>query len=232
MNNRSFDNIISSYEELAATALLTLHMEVRCRIVHSLHVVLSPSTAPYLLDQEVTEPDPQILSLNAEMVVYDETVARFLREREVSFTRTGLGLLIKSYLVGNAAMVAPINAKGCGRMQLNILVLQQNLKNIEEGAVDLARAANYYALLEGGPDAVVERAREDAERQQQSAEEEEEGDAAAAGATDRFTYDELKTLVELCYSEQLADPERGVASQAKRQMADKLLNLSEYMWQT
>lgn len=231
--NRSFDNIVSSYEELAATALLTLHMEVRCRIVHSLHVVLSPSTAPYLLEQEVNEPDPQILSLNGEMVAYDETAARFLREREIAFVRTGLGLLVNSYLVGNAPMVGPINAKGCGRMQLNILVLQQNLKNIEEG-VDLARAANYYALLEKGPDAVVAKAKEDAEKQQAEVEAEAgvEGVVAVAGAKDRFTYDELKALVELWYSEQLADPERGVAGQAKRQMADKLLNLSEYMWQS
>lgn len=226
--NRSFDNIVSSYEELAATALLTLHMEVRCRIVHSLHVVLSPSTAPYLLEQEVNEPDPQILSLNGEMVSYDETAARFLREREIAFVRTGLGLLVNGYLVGNANMVGPINAKGCGRMQLNILVLQQNLKNIEDG-VDLARSANYYALLEKGPDAVVAKAKEDAEKQQ--AEAGEEG-SAIASAKDRFTYDELKALVELWYSEQLADPERGVAGQAKRQMADKLLNLSEYMWQS
>jgi exocyst complex component 4 len=48
----------------------------------------------------------------------------------------------------------------------------------------------------------------------------------------RFTYDELKALLELCYSEQLADPERGVAAAAKRQLADKLLGLSEYMWQS
>lgn len=239
---RSFDSILSSYEELAATALRTLHMEVRCRIVQSLHTALSPETAPYLLDQEVNEPDPQILSLNAEMVAYDETTTRFLREREVAFVRTGLGLLINSYLIGNALMVAPMNARGCGRMQLNILVLQQNLKNIEEG-VDLVRAANYFELFDKGPDAIVEKAKEDAAAKTKREEPDESkdqaageaGDAAAAAAVkdnNRFSYDELKALMELCYSEQLADPERGVAAAAKRQMADKLLNLSEYMWQS
>jgi exocyst complex component 4 len=228
---RSFDSIISSYEELATTALLTLHMEVRCRIVQSLHTALSPATAPYLLDQEVNEPDPVILSLNAEMVAYDETAVRFLREREASFVRNGLGVLI-SYLVGNAPMVAPINAKGCGRMQLNILVLQQNLKNIEEG-VDLARAANYFELFTQGPDKIIEKAKEDAETKAGGVGGDEGSKTAAGGRDpDRFTYDELKNLLELCFSEQLADPERGVAAAAKRQMADKLLNLSEYMWQS
>lgn len=211
---------MSSYEELAATALLTLHMEVRCRIVYSLRVALSPETAPYILDQDVNEPDPQILSLNGELVAYDETVTRTLRDREVAFVRTGLGLLINSYLVGNASMVSPMNARGCGRMQLNILVLQQNLKNIEEG-VDLARAANYYALFDQGPDAIVDKAKEDASKAVDGGED-----------PDRFTFDELKALVELYYSEQLANPERGIENAARRQMADKLLGLSEHMWQS
>ncbi|KAK1760491.1 putative exocyst complex component sec8 [Echria macrotheca] len=225
---QQFDGILSSYEELAATALRTLHMEVRCRIAHSLHTALSPETAPYLLDQDVNEPDPQILSLNAEMVAYDETTTRFLREREVAFVRTGLGLLVNNYLIRNAPMVAPMNARGCGRMQLNILVLQQNLKNIEEG-VDLVRAANYYELFEKGPDAIVEKAKDDAAAKAQDGEEK---GAVAERDVNRFSYDELKALMELCYSEQLADPERGVAAQAKRQMAERLLKVSEYMWQS
>lgn len=217
--SRTFDNIVSLYEELAGTALLTLHMEVRCRIVHSLRNALSPDVAPYLLEQEVREPDPSILSLNLELVLFDETIARYLRDKEVSFIRTGLGLLISSYLVGNAAMVAPINDKGSGRMQLNILVLQQNLKNVEEG-VDLARAANYYALLDGGADAVMRKAEEDRDKKMGE-------EAGATQASNTFTYEELRVLLELCYSEQVASPERGLAAAAKRQLADKLQEFSE-----
>ncbi|OAA36237.1 Sec8 exocyst complex component specific domain protein [Metarhizium rileyi] len=210
---QTFDNIVSSYEELATTALLTLHAEVRTRIVHSLHNTLSPSIAPYLLDQEVREPDPQILSLNLELVLFDETIVRFVRDKEIAFIRTGLGLLINSYLVSNASLASPMNALGCGRMQLNILVLQQNLKNVEEG-VDLARAANYFSLFDKGPDAIVEKAKE------------------AGGGAETFTYDELKALMELCFSEGMSNKERGIASAAKRQLDDKLLGLSEHMWQS
>lgn len=216
---------MSSYEELAATALMTLHMEVRCRMTYSLHVALDPKTAPYVLDQDVKEPDPQILSLNSELVAYDEAIAKFLRDREVNFIRTGLGILINSYLVANAAMVAPINSRGSGRMQLNILVLQQNLKNIEAG-VDLARAANYWALFDKGPDAIVAKAKEDAAKAAA------DGDVPIGRDPDRFTYDELKTLIELCYSELLNSRERGIENNAKRMMADKLLELSEHMWQS
>lgn len=204
-------------------------MEVRCRIVYSLRVALDPQTAPYLLDQDVKEPDPQILNLNSELVAYDENIVKYLREREVAFIRTGLGLLINSYIVANAAMVAPVNSRGSGRMQLNILVLQQNLKNIEAG-VDLARAANYWSLFDDGADAVVAKAKEDAAKAGA------DGAADDAGAIgrepDRFTYDELKTLIELCYSEPLASKERGIENNARRTMGDKLLELSEYMWQS
>jgi exocyst complex component 4 len=218
---RSFDNIITSYEELAGTVLLTLHAEIRCRIMYSLGVTLSPKTAPYVLgQQEVKEPDPQILSLNSELIAYDETVARFLRDRETAFVRTGLGHLVNAYLVTNALATQPMNMRGCERMQLNILVLQQNLKNIEQG-VSLARAANYYNLFQEGPDAVVEKARRDSEK-----------GGEGVSESEKFSYEELKSLLELCYSEQLADPERGVAAAAKRTMGEKVLALSEHMWQS
>jgi exocyst complex component 4 len=256
---RSFDSILTSYSDLADTALLTLHAEVRCRILHSLTTALSPSqTAPYLLDQDVAEPDPEILALNAEMVAFDETAAHCLRAREAAFVRAGLGRLISAFLVGNAPMTAPMNRRGCGRMRLNVLVLQQNLKNIEDGpGADLGRAARYFELFDEGPDKVVEMVRRDSERarlkagegggqdggqgggvdgvEEEGKKEKQQGTGAAPGDKAdgfMFTYDELKALLELCYSEQLADPERGVAAAAKRQLADKLLGLSEYMWQS
>lgn len=200
-------------------------MEIRCRIIQSLRVALSPETAPYVLgDREIKEPDPQILSLNAELIAYDETAVRFLRDREIAFVRTGLGLLINSYLVSNALSTQPMNMRGSERMQLNILVLQQNLKNIEAD-VDLARASNYYGLFQEGVDAIVEKAKRDKEKEAN------DGDGSVPEA-EKFSYDELKALVELCYSVQLADPERGVNAAAKRQMGEKVLALSEYMWQT
>ncbi|KAH7393163.1 Sec8 exocyst complex component-specific domain-containing protein [Cadophora sp. MPI-SDFR-AT-0126] len=213
----AFDSIVSSYQELAATVLLTLHMEIRCQIIHSLAIALSPESAPYLLEQVVNDPDPRILSLNADLVSYDETITTFLREKEISFIRTGLGLLVDTFLVSNAGMVKAMNAHGCGRMQLNILVLQQNLKNIETN-VNLDRAGKFFDLFTAGPDAIVKHAREEKE--------------SGSGAKELFSFEELKMLVELCYSEQLASPERGISTVAKRGMGEHSLQLSEYMWES
>lgn len=192
-------------------------MEVRCQIIHALSTALSVKSSRYVLEQTVVDPDPRLLSLNADLVAYDETVVRFLRDKEISFIHKGLGLLIDTFLVTNAGMVEAMNGNGCERMQLNILVLQQNLKNIEAD-VSLDRAAKYFGLFTSGPDAAVQQAKEQKEK----------GD----GGKELFNYDELKTIVELCYSEQLASPERGISTVARRAMGEHTLQLSEYMWQS
>jgi len=229
---KSFDAVISSYESLATTVLLTLHGEVRARIVQSLAITLSPETAPYVLgEQEIREPDQQILSLNSELVAYDEITTRYLREKELRFIRTGLGLLVNRYLIINALATQPMNSRGCDRMQLNILVLQQNLKNIEPG-VDLGRAADFYALFQEGPDALVDKVKSEVEARQQAGDADgKQNKAVDDGISTRYTYDELKTVLELSFSEQVHDPERGVAAAAKRQLNEKVLALSELMWQ-
>ncbi|RFU77160.1 exocyst complex component sec8 [Trichoderma arundinaceum] len=177
--------------------------------------------APYILEQDVREPDPQIISLNQELVSFDETIVQFLRDKEISFIRTGLGILINNFLVQNASLASPMNDKGCHRMQLNILVLQQNLKNVEDG-VDLAKAAGYFSLFERGPEAIVEKAREYKDRH---------GMGTLARDPNSFSFDELRALIELCYSEQMANPERGITSAARRQLDDKFSRLNEYRWQ-
>ena len=212
-------------------------MEIRCQIIYSLAIALSPETAPYLLEQEVQEPDPQILSLNADLVAYDEIVTRLLRPAECVFISRGLGVLVDRFLVSCAGRASPMNSLGCGRMLLNVLVLQQNLKNIETG-VDLERATGYFGLFGRGPEGIVKRARAESERAAEGLARDEagekgrdNGDKDKKGDGAQFSYEELKTMMELCFSEQLANPERGIAGAARRQMGDRMLELSEFMWQ-
>lgn len=204
-------------------------METRIQILHSLARVLSPSSVsnpyPYILSQPVPEPDPTILSLNADLVAYDETVVKFLGEKEINFVRKGLGLLIDTFLVDNARKIQKINKEGGKRMRLNVLVLQQNLKGVEDG-VGLVRSGRFWGLFEEGPDGVIGWAKEKGAGGG--------GDANAEGAEDeiKFSYDELKGLIELCFSEQLGSNERGITTVAKRGMGEVMLQLSEYMWQS
>jgi len=192
------------------TVLFTLQIDIRCGIIHMIERSLH---GKYLLDQPTNEADSSVLSLNSDLVSFDANISGYLRERERTFVTTGLGLLLDRLLVANASHIKAMNLNGCGRMQLNILVLQQNLKNIE-GDVALVRSAQFFDLFTEGPDTIISKAKE------------------THGKDLGFSYEELKVLVELCYSEGIHSPRREVAVAAKRALSDHLLALSEHMWQT
>lgn len=206
----AFDGVVRSYQKLAATALRCLHLEVRCRILHQLR--LSIKTA-YQLEQLLNDPDPDIISLNAELVAFDEELSNHLPSQQHLFIANGLGQLMDQAILMNSSRIQVMNENGCGRMQLNILVLQQNLRNIEPKAL-LARSAAFFEFFSSGPDAIIARAKD------------------MRGNGLEFSYDELKVLVELCYSDAMSSARREVAMQAKRSMDDHLLQLSEHLWQS
>jgi exocyst complex component 4 len=216
-HHSGFDAIVTSYQELSTKVLLTLHMEIRCQILHALSHTLSSEHTPYILDQEVKDPDPQVLTLNTDLIAYDSTISSLLLTKETSFIRTGLSSLTTSYLITNAPKLSPINKNGYTRMKLNIRVLQQNLKNIEDGE-SLERALRYYSLFEGGAQSVVEEAK--------MAKENKEGRG--------FNIEELKAMMALCYSEQVAveAKERGNSTNAQKKLNEDLLKLDEYMWES
>lgn len=173
---------------------------------------------PYLLPQPAQDPDPIVLALNADLLSFDDTLTTHLPDREHRFITANLALLVDTVLVRNAATVGTMNRNGCGRMQLNVLVLQQNLKAVEaEGQVALGRSARFFDFFMDGAEVVVRRARDAA-------------DANEDGEKLGFSLEEMKVLVELCYSEGLRSPQREVAVQAKRGLSEHLLVLSEVLW--
>lgn len=173
---------------------------------------------PYLLPQPAQDPDPTVLALNADLLSFDDTLTTHLPNREHRFITANLALLVDTVLVRNAALVGTMNRNGCGRMQLNVLVLQQNLKAVEgEGEVSLGRSVRFFDFFMEGAEAVVQRARDAA-------------DANKDGGGLGFSLEEMKVLVELCYSEGLRSSQREVAVQAKRGLSEHLLVLSEVLW--
>ena len=213
----AFDSLLVSIRSLATTALVTLHLDVRLGVIHMLLRTLS---AHYLLANPAQDPDPSILSLNADLMSTVDTLSTHVPAPAQSFIVTGLALLIDTYLVQNASLMKQgMNMHGCGRMQLNILVLSQNLKSIAASStddnIDLVRSGAYYDLFLEGPDSVVSKARD-------------HGGAGLEG----FDLEELKTLVELWYKEGTESSQREVQVKSQRDMGDRLLVLSECLWNT
>ena len=211
----AFDSILASIRTLGDIALLTLHVDIRLGIIHMLTRTLQ---APYILSQPAQDPDPSILSLNTDLLSFADTLSTHLPVQAQDFVRNGLALLIDTFLVTNVSHIKDgMNEHGCGRMQLNILVLSQNLKSIEssfaERSIELDRSARFFDLFMEGADGVVAKAKD-------------KGGEGLEG----FSLEELKALVELWYKEGAESGAREVQVKSRRELGDRLLILSECLW--
>ena len=211
----AFDSILASIHTLGDIALLALHVDIRLGIIHMLTRTLQ---APYILSQPAQDPDPSILSLNADLLSFADILSTNLPAQAQEFVRNGLALLIDTFLVMNASHIkGGMNEHGCGKMQLNILVLSQNLKSIEtssaERSMELDRSARFFDLFMEGADGVVAKAK----------------DKGGEGL-ESFSLEELKALVELWYKEGTESGAREVQVKSRRELGDRLLILSECLW--
>ena len=204
----AFDAVLDALRELAKVALFTLHVDIRFGISF---MVARTMEEAYVLDQPLPQPDPAVLRLNADLLGFDDAMTAHLPAREYRFMVEGLGRLIDRQIVTKAPNIAAMNQHGCARMQLNILVLQQNLRGIERDVL-LEKSALFFDYFHGGPKAVIQKAKD------------------AGGKDMGLDLEEMKILLNLYYSEGLNSPHREVAAQAKRAMGEDMLQLTEYMW--
>lgn len=147
-----FDGVVRTYKELADTVLFTLRAEARTRAAH--YIDLTFRETSWVLENEPADPDNYILTLNSDLVWFDQDISSLLRKDEERFVKSGLSSYMDHLLVGSCGIIKGMNSFGIEKMQLDILVLQQNLKNLiieEEEGVSLSRSADYYRLFSAGP---------------------------------------------------------------------------------
>ena len=261
MNSESvipFDETLSSFRSLATTVLLTLHIDLRCGVLFQLtrslrgHDVATldqtsyrPSSDsaglptadsgsnPWVLHQPPTTTSPLILDLNKDLISFDTNISSYLGPKERAFISAGLARLIDKALVTEADKIGAMNANGAQRLCLDILVLQQNLRNIvvaeennntdtDETTTILGNSARFFNLFLQGPQSVLEFARENKQKT--------EGEGEGEGQGGGYNFEELRTLIELCYSARLRSKEREDNVRAKKGLQDDLLQLTEIMW--
>lgn len=202
--------VITKYQHLATTVHRTLYLALRLTILSSLNTTIKPS---YVLDSALTDPDPTMQTLTSALTSYDTEVSMYLPASQYSLITTGLSSLTDTYLLHLiTSRVQGLNENGCAHLQLNMLVLQQNLKNIEPSTA-LTFSAMFLDLYTAGPDAIVKWAKESGKT------------VKVPGGS--FGEAQVKTLLELAYSEKLKDERREVGVQAKRLLDGHLLDVSE-----
>lgn len=188
-----------------------------------------------------TAASPSILELNSDLIAFDTNISTYLGATEHWFITSGLARFIDRIFVACTRYIGAMNENGALRLQLDVLVLQQNLKNIiidptasttdpaAQEVVALPRSAKFLDWFLEGAEKSLDYAKE--EKEAFAA----QGDKAlAAGNGEPFTYDELRVLVDLCFSEVLRGP-RGAENRedfmsGKKASADALLRLNEIMW--
>ena len=167
--------------------LRTLHIDLR---LHLLHGVYKAMDTTYLLNQPYNDPDPSISDLSNSLSSYSAQLSTHLLEPQYAFLTVHLDYIVNTSLTGLISSVPAMDTHGNSRMSLNVLVLQQSLKNVQPDA-DLNRAARFYELGAQGPQAVVEQ-----------------------GANEGYAKEDLKALCRLCWDDDrdalLGDKEKFV----------------------
>ena len=147
---------------------------------------------------------------------FDTELSAYIPAASCIHITRGLAPLMDAYLLSICSdKIERMNANGCALMQLNILVLQQNLKNIEDGAT-LPYTALFFDLFTAGPDAIIARAKQYGK------------DFGVPG--ERFGEEEVKKLLEMTYEERVNAENREASVQAKRALDAQLLEISEFMY--
>lgn len=270
-----FDETVASFRALAQTALLTLHIDIRCGIIHQLSRTLSgPGVAnpaspadnressglppldsglyPYVLSAPPSSASSLVLELNNDLIAFDSNIAAYLGRKERDFILSGLARLVDRYLVLAADKIGVMNENGAERFRIDAMVVQQNLRAIlastssgrsshrdmresrikadptglgistespadeaeDEDSGLLTSSSQYIDFFLSGPDAVLQHVRE----------------CKAQKRAVGYTYDELRTLVELWFSAKLRGEDREEAIKARKSLQDVLLALGEGMW--
>ncbi|KAI7618639.1 hypothetical protein KC319_g19093, partial [Hortaea werneckii] len=176
-----FDAVLASFTELSTLVLRTLQIDLRLHLLRGIYKAMDTT---YVLSQPYNDPDPAILALSTDLSSYDAAISAHLLPAQYSLLTQNLDVLVNNSLCSLVGCIQGMDEYGNSRMQLNVLVLQQSLKNVESRA-SLERAARFYELAEQGPAAVVER-----------------------GPAEGYEGGELKALMRLCWVPE-RDAEQG-----------------------
>ncbi|EZF22849.1 hypothetical protein H112_04343 [Trichophyton rubrum D6] len=263
-----FDGAITSIQNLAFTAIFTLHLDIRCGSIYMISRALkgkndgqpqepnrnssTENNWSYILTVEPTSASPIVLELNNDLISFGARMSNYLGPNECRYITSCLSRLIDRALVSSTRFIGAMNSYGALRLQLDVLVLQQNLKNIivvspapvssksslsldkdvaasMPEVVALPQSAKFLDWFLEGPGKTLRNAKEERDMFKEMG-----SQVLTEGNGEPFTFDELRVLIELCYSAALKGPQGPEAREefmaAKRGLDDSLLRLSEVMW--
>jgi exocyst complex component 4 len=111
----------------------------------------------YHLEDETFEPDPYVITLNADLIELDDCINASLPPKDELFAFDGVPGLIVHILIAEATYIKRLNGNGVQKMTRNILALQQNLSNFVPlvQCATMERAREYYQLFNLGSEGMI-----------------------------------------------------------------------------
>lgn len=155
-----FTTLLQNFNSLAQLCIYVLHLEIRVHVFYFLD--LATREGSYQLDTMPMEPDSYIMSLNQDLVSFQEGLSGVLPQAKVDFVMRNLPQLMCTCLLENVSQLKRMNLYGSAKMLRNVLALQHNWINMaasEQGskleksltleqASSLDAAEEYYKLYE------------------------------------------------------------------------------------
>jgi len=130
---------------LSEKVVFALRLEVRVRCYHHLQSIRE---VRYEEASLATQPDAFVVELNKELTAMATELAAYMSVSKVSYVFGGVEAVQGRILVGSMAFVTQVSTAGIGKLERNVVALQQTLSSlVAVDEVHYERARSYFELL-------------------------------------------------------------------------------------
>lgn len=124
----------SLFAAIAARVIRLLRSEIRCHAAFFVHQFTDPARRPFVLSRPVGRADPEATALASDFVAFDDQAGMLLSAWDYDSVVVGLASFVDRFIVSRIVRARAMNDHGCGRVQLAVLVVRQNLMSMSDGA--------------------------------------------------------------------------------------------------
>ncbi|ODV62717.1 exocyst subunit SEC8 ASCRUDRAFT_20420, partial [Ascoidea rubescens DSM 1968] len=176
-----FDKIIEDFKILSRNTLLGLRYDMRLRTMYQLNLAFRNDY--WTPESDMIEVVKDIELLNEIIVDYNNKLINVLGCKDRDGILVGLPDFIDRLAILNGSIISKINLNGIKKLNLNIMAIQQVLRNILHKAedVDFSYSIGYYSLFRKGQNNLIQEIKEN---------------------KNLFNINENKVMIRLMYSEE------------------------------
>ncbi|KAL7666985.1 Exocyst complex component Sec8 [[Candida] zeylanoides] len=151
-----FDDVVATFARIRTHTLLALRYDLRCKAIY--YISRSFEEGDWTPPAEPADCDHFIGEYNRQVFQVDNKLSRVLDPAEKECVFGGLAPFLEALLISKSQLCRQMSTNGVKRVMLNILVLQQMLRNIVSSpeSVNFNRSLAYFEMFTMTEFALVE----------------------------------------------------------------------------